>query len=107
MSDTSDALESLLASAAKRASGSGAAVAAGADGGQLSEQWHCFWVNPYGMHHEYKAFDDIGPVLALVGKNNQEYGSSPVCNLRVVYGELLEFEPTEVVKSWKVKHQDE
>lgn len=63
--------------------------------------YHCFWVNPYGYKSEYAAHADLASVLALVKRSNSE--DSDVSNLRVVYGELLQFEPATYVESYRVK----
>ncbi len=46
-----------------------------------------------------KEFSDHDDMIEHVRKCNAEYGRLPT----VVFGELLEFEPAEIVKSWKIK----
>jgi hypothetical protein len=76
------------------------------------QQYHAFWYQPVGMVDRYEAFDAIEPVLKLVHEAEQTkrmyadpdaYGR--VGGLRVIYGELLEFEPAEVVKTYRIKRE--
>ena len=67
--------------------------------------YHCFWREPIGNAYKYEATEDLDRVQALVTAN-ADYSSaefSNVSGLRVIYGELLEFEPAQVVTKWKIK----
>ena len=69
--------------------------------GPQMKRYHAFWENPYGHERQYKAFDDEAGVLELVAASEVE--DSDVRGLSVIWGELLEFEPYERVKSYRVK----
>lgn len=69
------------------------------------EMYHMFWLEPVGQVRRYEATDDLSVVQEMVRKANaderDEY--SNVAGLKVIYGRLLEFEPAEIIKSWRVK----
>jgi hypothetical protein len=69
------------------------------------KKYHVFWCEPYGNTRRYEAFGEIEPVLRLVKADydHRQGKYSNVAGLRVVYGELLEFEPCEVVTTFMVK----
>lgn len=74
----------------------------------MKNQYHCFWVNPFGMDRQYKVFGDLEPVLDLVKENEKDADDfSRVRNLVVIYGERLDFEPAVVVQTFKVKEYDD
>lgn len=67
----------------------------------MTKRYHCFYMNPYGNERKYVAHDDLPPVLDLVKKSNIE--DEAVVGLKVVYGELLEFEPATYVETYRIK----
>jgi hypothetical protein len=63
--------------------------------------YHVFYVWAYGNHPRYESFHDKIKLLEFVSKAKLE--DSGYRDLYVIQGTLLEFEPCEVVKTWKVK----
>lgn len=57
----------------------------------------------YGNHPYYAASEDEKQVLAFVKENHD---NPTIAGLKAVYGELLEFEPAEVIQSFRIKNLD-
>ena len=72
------------------------------------EMYHMFWTEPVGGINRYEATADLSVVQEMVRMANSddrdEYTN--VASLKVIYGRLLEFEPAEIVKTWRVKDAD-
>jgi hypothetical protein len=66
-------------------------------GGEVMKKFYLFW--GAGTGAEIKEFYDEDAMLEFVRLHQQMYDRLPT----VYFGTKLEFEPAEVVKSWKVK----
>jgi len=66
-----------------------------------SSKYFASYRNAYGNSHELKEFDKLDDVLALVKRADDEFQG--IRQLVVIYGEQLEFEPCEIVKSYRIK----
>jgi hypothetical protein len=69
----------------------------------MTKSYHCFYTKSVGYEHKYEAFDREADVVALVKRADNPYD---ICGLRVVYGELLEFEPATVVETYRIKEPE-
>ena len=66
------------------------------------KKFHAFYITAVGHEPQYMVLDKVDEVLALVKKaNDPDY--SNIRNLRVIWGQLLEFEPATVVETYRIK----
>lgn len=63
----------------------------------MPQKYFLYW--SYGSCQEVKEFIDYDEMIECVRKHVEQEGYVPT----VYYGEKLEFEPAEIVKSWKIK----
>lgn len=66
--------------------------------------FHCFWIEPVGMKKQYKLIESEAEVLELIRQAipaPHEY--SNIADLVIIFGERVEWEPAEWVKSFKLK----
>jgi hypothetical protein len=70
----------------------------------MSKKYHAFYIWAYGYESRYECLDNEKDMLELVRKAREPDDNHGYRNLRIIYGDLLEFEPIEIVKSWKVKY---
>jgi hypothetical protein len=68
----------------------------------MARAFHVFYTEAVGLRPVHKEFMDERELLAFVTTANDPDFSN-VQNLRVVYGELLEFEPAKVIESYRIK----
>jgi len=61
------------------------------------EKYYLYWAS--GSLAQIKEFDKLADMLECVRQHYEMFEWLPV----VYYGEKLEFEPAEIIKSWKVK----
>lgn len=61
------------------------------------KKFYLFWAS--GSLAETKEFDDYDKMIECVRQHVEQHERLPT----VYYGEKLEFEPAEIVKSWKIK----
>jgi hypothetical protein len=66
--------------------------------------YHAFYVWAYGNERKYECFADEASMLAMVKRANDP--DDGVRDLKIVSGELLEFEPCQIVESWRIKEKD-
>jgi hypothetical protein len=52
-----------------------------------------------GMNGQVDEIDDYDKMIEVVRQHQLNYDRLP----KVIYGERLDFEPAEIVKSWKIK----
>ncbi len=68
------------------------------------DRFHCFYTDPAFREPKHVSHDQLQPVLDLVKENAKEH-SGNVRGLKVIWGEELEFEPCEVVQTYRVKEK--
>lgn len=61
------------------------------------EKYYLYW--SYGSLAEVREFSDYDKMIECVRMHIEMYERPPV----VYFGRKLEFEPAEIVKSWKIK----
>ena len=66
----------------------------------MANEFHAFYKKAYGNDSVYLATEDETKIIELV-KASHDGGN--VRDLRVVYGQLLEFEPAKVVETYRIK----
>ena len=66
----------------------------------MKKQYHIFGTEAVGRTPYYKCTDSEPEVLALV---KTVHDGESIYGLRVVHGELLEFEPATVVETFRIK----
>lgn len=66
----------------------------------MANGYHIFGTKVFGRDSFYKFTDDEQELLAFVKENHDH---ETVSGLRVVYGEILEFEPATVIETFRIK----
>jgi|HubBroStandDraft_6_1064221.scaffolds.fasta_scaffold00056_69 hypothetical protein len=68
----------------------------------MAYNYHAFWITRFGYKSMYKEVSH-DEALALVKESQSEEDGSNVTYLRIVFGQLMEWEPAKIIESYRFK----